>query len=63
MDKFRFEETPERIQAFEDLVRDLKAMEEEESKKDIREVYLRKLKELSTKKKKPTEVVNNERND
>lgn len=62
MDEFRFVETPERIQAFEDLERDLKAMEEE-SKKDIREVYLRKLKELSTKKKKPTKVVNDERND
>lgn len=52
MDEFRFEETPERNKEFEDLKRDLKAMEEE-SKKDIREVYLRKLKEISSKKKKP----------
>ena len=51
MNEFRYVETPERKQAFEDLERDLKAMEE--SKKDIREVYLRKLKEISTKKKKP----------
>jgi hypothetical protein len=62
MNEFRSEETPERIQAFEDLVRDLKAMDEE-YKKDVRQVYLRKLKELSTKKKKSTEVVNDERND
>lgn len=53
MNEFRYVETPERKQAFEDLERDLKAMEEEESKKDIQQVYLRKLKELSTKKKKP----------
>lgn len=59
MNEFRFEETPERIQEFEDLVRDLKAMDEEYT----RQVYLRKIKELSTKKKKPTEVVNNERTD
>ena len=62
MDEFRYEVTPEKIQAFEDLVRDLKAMDEE-YKKDVRQVYLRKLKELSTKKTKPTQVVNDERND
>lgn len=62
MNEFRFTETPERKQAYEDLERDLKAMDEE-SKKDIRQVYLRKLKELSTKKKKPTKVVNDGRND
>ena len=61
MDEFRFTENPERIQEFEDLERDLKAMEEES--KDIREIYLRKLKEISTKKNKPTKVVNDERND
>lgn len=48
MNEFRFVETPERKQEYENLKRDLKAMEEES--KDIREVYLRKLKELSTKK-------------
>ena len=62
MNEVRFTETPERKQEYENLERDLKAMEEE-SKKDIRQVYLRKLKEISTKKKKPTNVVNNERTD
>ena len=72
MDEFRFVETPERNQAYEDLERDLKAMEEDSDKpqikekyantlkgyfkndkSDIHEVAKRKLKELSTKKKKP----------